>query len=215
MLGEPERQEQIIKWNDTAVEVPGFRSVSAWFEWQAEKTPEACALMFEGKQLTYVELNRRANQLARHLKTFGVGPDEKVGLYVERSFEMVVGLLGIQKAGGAYVPLDPSFPLNRLAYMVEDSRMNVLITHRNLEKNLPTLPESVVRLDSIARNRETGCHKSEFEDANPPEPAWRFHREFPTGKPKGVEIPQSAVVNFLYSMQHEPGFAPSAMCSWP
>ncbi len=207
VLGEIERREQIVDWNNTAVEIPKHAALYRWFESQVEKTPEARALTFEREHLTYGELNHRANQLAWHLKKLGVGPHTLVGLYVERSLEMVVGLLGILKAGGAYVPLDPSFPVNRLAYMVSDSGMDVLITHRNLEKNLPVQPASVVRLDSdwgeIAKQ---GIDDLKSEDAGPGDLAYVLYTSGSTGKPKGVGIPHSAVTNFLSSMQREPGF---------
>ena len=110
------------------------------FEAQVERTPGAVALEYEGDRLSYGELNQRANQLAHHLQSLGVGPEVLVGLCVERSLEMVVGLLGILKAGGAYVPLDPSFPQARLAYMIADSGMRVLVTHRQLDQSLPVAP---------------------------------------------------------------------------
>jgi len=207
VLGAAERREQVIEWNATAAEIPQFNALSEWFESQAAKTPDARALTFEKSHCTYAELNQRANQLARHLQKLGVGRNSLVGLYVERSLEMVVGLLGILKSGAAYVPLDPSFPLNRLAYMVSDSGMGALVTHRNLEKNLPAVPASVVRLDSdwqeiatqITQNCESQC-------ARPDDLAYVLYTSGSTGKPKGVQIPQSAVINFLFSMQSEPGF---------
>ncbi len=205
--GEAERREQIVEWNDTSVEVSSHATVCNWFESQAEKTPDAPALTFEGKRLSYGELNRRANQLARHLKTLGVGPESLVGLHVERSLEMVVGLFGILKAGGAYVPLDPAFPKDRLAYMVEDSAMSVLITHRDLDKNLAVRPASVVRLDAdwnAIATQEAGNLNS--QNAKPEDLAYMLYTSGSTGKPKGVEIPHSALTNFLFSMQREPGF---------
>src|SRR5712691_2458260 len=131
------QQQLLVERNAIQITYPGDTCLQQLIEDQVERTPDAVAVVYKDAQLTYRELNARANQLALHLRQLGVGPEVLVGLYVERSLEMVVGLLGILKAGGAYVPLDPSFPVNRLAYMVSDSGMGVLITHRNLEKNLP------------------------------------------------------------------------------
>jgi hypothetical protein len=116
LLTQPERQQLLVEWNDTQVDYPKDVCVHQLFEAQVEQTPEAVAVVFEDQQLTYGELNRRANQVAHHLRSLGVGPDTLVGICVERSLEMIVGFLGILKAGGAYVPLDPSYPQERLGF---------------------------------------------------------------------------------------------------
>ena len=117
-MSEAERRQLLVEWNDTARDYPRDRCVHQLFEEQAARTPDAVAVVFEDRQLTYRELNAQANQLARHLRTLGVGPEMPVGMCVERSLEMVVGMLGILKAGGAYVPLDPAYPRERLALML-------------------------------------------------------------------------------------------------
>ena len=122
LLTEAERQQLLVEWNQTAVAYPKERCVHELLEEQVERAPEAVAVVFEDEQLTYRQLNERANQLARHLQGLGVGPDTLVAICLERSLEMVVGLLGILKAGGAYVPLDPSYPKERLAFMLRDWR---------------------------------------------------------------------------------------------
>ena len=124
MMSEEEREEVIVEWNQTVVEYPKDRCVHELYEQQVEQTPDAVAVVYEAEHLTYHELNRRANQLAHYLREMGVGADVKVGLCVERSVEMIVGLLGVMKAGGAYLPLDASYPQERLAYMIEDSGMS-------------------------------------------------------------------------------------------
>ena len=131
ILGSAERQTILREWNDTAQPI-AFASVSELFAAQAARTPEAVAVVFEEQQLTYGQLEERANQLAHHLRGLGVGPEVVVGLCVERSLQMVMGLLGILKAGGAYLPLDPSYPSERLAFMLEDSRAPVLLTQSAL-----------------------------------------------------------------------------------
>ena len=113
----------LVEWNDTAADYPKDKCIHELFEEQVEKTPDAIAVEFDGQQLTYRELNSRANQLAHHLIGLGVGPEKLVGICVERSIEMVVGLLGILKAGGAYVPLDPAYPKERLEFMLEDAQV--------------------------------------------------------------------------------------------
>jgi non-ribosomal peptide synthetase component F len=121
LLTEQERHQLLVDWNNTTKEYPSDKCIHQLFEEQVELTPDAEAVLFEDKQLTYRELNQRANCLAHHLRTLGVGPEVLVGICVERSLEMVVGLLGILKAGGAYVPLDPAYPPERLAFMLEDA----------------------------------------------------------------------------------------------
>ena len=132
LLTDAERHQLLVAWNDTAAPYPADRCVHQLFEAQVERTPETVALVFEQQQLSYRELNRRANQLAHHLRTLGVGPETLVGLYVERSLEMVIGLLAILKAGGAYVPLDPSYPAERIAFMLNDAAAPVLLTQTHL-----------------------------------------------------------------------------------
>ena len=203
-----EERRELIERNDTRVARPENTPLHTLFEAQVERTPGAVALEYEGNQLTYVELDRRANQLAHYLQSLGVGPEVLVGLCVERSLEMVAGLLGILKAGGAYVPLDPSFPRGRLGYMIADSSMRVLVTHRQLDQNLPVRPPSIVHLDAdwetIARQDIT---TSKLPETRPENLAYVLYTSGSTGKPKGVAIPHAAVVNFLRSMQREPGLS--------
>jgi aspartate racemase len=137
LLTQPERQQLLVEWNDTQVDYPKHLCIHQLFEAQAEQTPDAVAVVFEDQQLTYGELNRRANQLAHHLRSLNVGPDSLVGICVERSLEMIVGLLGILKAGGAYVPLDPSYPQERLAFMLKDAQVPILLTQQRLVCRLP------------------------------------------------------------------------------
>ena len=136
-----------MQWNDTAVDYPRDRCIHQLFEQQVARTPDATAVVFEDTRLTYAELNARANQLAHHLITLGVGPDVLVGLCLERSLELVVGLLGILKAGGAYVPLDPGYPAPRLAFMLEDTQAPVLLTQHKLLGQLPPYAGRVLCLD--------------------------------------------------------------------
>ncbi|MFB1481088.1 condensation domain-containing protein, partial [Corallococcus sp. RDP092CA] len=138
LLTEGERKQLLVEWNETKAEALAGVGMHSAFEAQARRTPESVAVDFEGRELRYAELEAKANQLARHLVKQGVKPEERVGLYVERSEAMVVGLLGILKTGASYVPLDPSFPPERLAYMREDSGMAVLVTQQSLREGLET-----------------------------------------------------------------------------
>ena len=127
-----ERDQLLVKWNDTQADYPKDKCIHELFEEQVERQPETVAVIFENRQLTYRELNRRANQLARYLQKVGVGPDVLVGICMERSVETVIGLLGILKAGGAYVPLDTSYPAARLKFMLDDAQVSVLLTQEDL-----------------------------------------------------------------------------------
>ena len=135
ILTEAERHQILIEWNDTAADYPKDKCIHHLFEEQVERTPDAIALEFRGQQITYRELNQRSNQLAHYLRRLGIGPEKLVGICVDRSIEIVVGLLGILKAGGAYVPLDAAYPNERLRFMLEDSQVSVLLTEQKLTEN--------------------------------------------------------------------------------
>ena len=149
LLPEAERCQLLYEWNATEAEYPRERCVHELFEEQVEKTPDAVAVVYEDATLSYGELNRRANQLAHYLRELGVGPDQRVAICMERSLEMVVGLLGVLKAGGAYVPLDPAYPVERLRYMLDDSAPVALLTQSHWQGNFSGLSEklTVVNLD--------------------------------------------------------------------
>ena len=132
LLTEAERQKLLVEWNATEKAYPRGKTLVQMFEEQADRSPETVAVEYEGTQLTYRELNARANRLAHHLMALGVGPEVMVGLYMERSLEMVIGIYGIIKAGGAYVPLDPEYPPDRIAFMVEDTNVPVMLTQEHL-----------------------------------------------------------------------------------
>src|SRR2546425_621375 len=203
LLTNAERR-QLSEWNDPGRAYPPS-CVHELFEAQVERTPDAVAVVFEDQQLTFRELNRRANQLAHHLRSLGVGPEALVGICVERSLETVEGLLGILKAGGAYVPLDPEFPKERLAFMVRDSGLSVLLTQAHLQAKFSEFHTQLVCLDSprstIAPQSSENC-RSRVEPGNL---AYVIYTSGSTGRPKGVEITHRSLVNFLASMQAEPG----------
>jgi amino acid adenylation domain-containing protein len=205
LLSAAERHQVLIQWNDTKRDCPTDKLVHELFEEQVERSPDAVAVMFEDQPLTYRQLNSRANQLAHHLQTLGVGPEVMVSICLERSLDMVVSVLGILKAGGAYVPLDPSYPKERLALMLEDTGINVLLTQQRLVEPLPEHNVSIVRIDTeweiIAQESEVGLTGS----VQPENLAYMIYTSGSTGKPKGVQVPHGAVVNFLNSMRRRPG----------
>lgn len=205
LLTETEKQQVLVGWNQTALEYPPECCIHQLFESQVERTPDAIAMVFEQRHLTYRELNDRANQVAHYLQTLGVGPEVIVGICLERSLDMVVGLLGILKAGGSYVPLDPAYPPDRLSYMIEDSQLPVLLTQHALRTQFSTQPVQVVCLDTdwsaIAQlpteNVTSGVGADNL--------AYTIYTSGSTGKPKGVQICHHTAVNFLNSMRRQPG----------
>lgn len=204
LLTANERQ-QLEEWNKTQVDYLQEACIHQLFESQVERTPDAVAVIFEQEHLTYRELNCRANQLAHYLINLGVKSEVLVGICVERSLDMLVGLLGILKAGGAYVPLDPAYPQERLAFMLEDAQVPVLLTQQQLVEKLPNRGSQVVCLDrdreAIAGQREENPNS----EVTPNNLAYTIYTSGSTGKPKGVQIPHCAVVNLLNSMEQQPG----------
>ncbi|MGH9891566.1 MAG: AMP-binding protein, partial [bacterium] len=157
-------------------------------EAQAQRTPDASAVVFEGEELTYRELNRRANRLAHRLQELGVRPEALVGIYVERSVEMMVGLLGILKAGGAYLPLDTTYPRERLAFMLADARVPVVLTQRPLLESLPTHQAQVVCLDTDGQVLEQESEANPTTTVTGENLAYVIYTSGSTGKPKGVQV---------------------------
>ncbi|SFW84543.1 amino acid adenylation domain-containing protein, partial [Pseudomonas sp. NFACC09-4] len=214
MLAEPQRpvaalpllmadewQRTVVEWNRTEMEVPRHLTFAQLFEQQAERTPERDALTFAGCSLSYGELNRRANQVAHYLRGRGVGANSPVALCVERSLELLIGLLGILKSGGAYVPLDPSYPADRLAYMLEDAQPALLLGQHGLLEQLGAgLPR--VHLDSDAA---LFAHQPDSNPAplsGPQDLAYIMYTSGSTGKPKGTLVTQASVVNLAWARIH-------------
>jgi amino acid adenylation domain-containing protein len=180
------------------------------FEEQVLRVPDTVAVIFENTALTYRQLNQRSNQLAHHLRTLNLGPGNLTGIFLNRSAEMLIALLGALKAGTAYVPLDPDYPSERLAYMIKDADLSVLITQDSLMPELPQSDARIVCLDADANKiAEHSCENPRaVNDDHPPGPdnlAYVIYTSGSTGNPKGVQVPHSAVVNFLISMAHKPG----------
>ena len=197
LLSEAERRQLLTEWNETAVEYQRDSCAHELFEAQAERTPQAIAVRFEDQHLTYRELDRRSNQLAHHLRKLGVGPEVLVGICVERSLEMVIGLLGILKAGGAYMPIDPGYPPARQAFMLQDSQAKVLLTQACLLPSLPSHGATTVCLDSDWHRLAHLPTSSPPGLADPTHLAYVIYTSGSTGQPKGVCIAHRGLVNYL------------------
>ncbi|HEY9810874.1 MAG TPA: amino acid adenylation domain-containing protein [Halomicronema sp.] len=202
ILTKDERHQLFFDWNNTQSEFPRNKCLHQLFETQVANTPDAIAVVFENESLTYRELNDKANNLANYLQKIGINPESLVGIYVERSLEMVVGLLGILKAGGAYVPLDPAYPSERIALMLEDAQIPVLLTQKKLLKTLPKNSAYTVFLDAEWEAISSCNNRSTFIE-NPANLAYVIYTSGSTGKPKGVQITHTSVVNFLTSMRQQ------------
>lgn len=205
LLTDAERHQLLVSFNDTQMKYPAGLCLHELFEAQVERTPEAVALVFEGKSLTYKGLNNRSNQLAHHLRGIGVRKEVCVGVFMERSLEMVVALYAILKAGGAFVPLDPMFPGDRLASMLEDAQVPVLLTQQSLLDALPNHNARCITMDNDwGAIQQESAENLAISDSSA-SLAYVIFTSGSTGRPKGIQIPHRAVVNFLCSMRREPG----------
>jgi amino acid adenylation domain-containing protein/non-ribosomal peptide synthase protein (TIGR01720 family) len=208
LLSDDERRRELVEHNATRVELPEI-TLHGLIERRVADAPDAPAVEMEGTVLTYRELNERANRLARHLRRLGVGPETLVGVAMERSLEMLVSVLAVLKSGGAYVPLDPEYPMERLAYMLEDSGLPVLLTQERLLDKLPKTHARAVAVDRDASAIDAESAAPLEALADPANVAYVIYTSGSTGKPKGVQVTHAAVVNFLLSMSRKPGLASS------
>lgn len=186
LLTPAERHQLLVEWNNTDVGYPQDRCLHQLVEEQVERNPQAVAVIFEGQELTYQLLNERANQLAHYLQEKGVKPDVLVGICVERSLEMVIGILGILKAGGAYVPLDPSYPRDRLDYMLKDAAVQILLTQQTLVEILPPNPAELFCLDQDGLKLENYSRENPYSPVTTENLIYVIYTSGSTGKPKGV-----------------------------
>jgi surfactin family lipopeptide synthetase A len=207
ILTADENKELLVDRNATARAFESDQTIQQQIEAQVDRTPASIAVGFEGGHLSYQALNQKANQLAHHLQTMGVGPDVLVGVALERSEWMLVALLGVLKAGGAYVPMDPDYPEARLSYMLEHSGVRVLLSQESIQEQLPEHSAQVVCLDSDWDSISQLSTDRPEATARPEHLAYVIYTSGSTGKPKGVEVPHRAVVNFLNSMAEKPGMS--------
>jgi len=205
IMSDAELKKIQIEWNNTTTDYPHEKTIVDLFEEQVAKTPNAIAVVFENQQLTYLQLNTKANLLAHYLTTLGVETETLVGICVERTLEMVVSLLGILKAGGAYIALDPNYPPQRLQFMLEDSQVPVLLSQNNLLERLPVSTAFVVCLDSKWEQIVAGSGENPVRKNGPDHLAYVLYTSGSTGKPKGVQINHGSLVNFLTSMSEKLG----------
>ncbi|NER91291.1 amino acid adenylation domain-containing protein, partial [Moorena sp. SIO3A2] len=195
LMKEAEIDQILVEWNNTKTDYPTDKCIHQLFEEQVEKTPDAIAVVFEEQKLTYFELNCKANQLAHHLQTLGVKPETLVGICVERSVEMVVGVLSILKAGAAYVPLDPNYPTSRLNYMVEDAQLPIILTQEKWQHHLPQTTNQVICLEADIPN--TATSENLKVSITSEHQAYMMYTSGSTGLPKGVNIRHQGVVRLV------------------
>lgn len=207
LLTEQERHQLLVEWNQTDRDYPQTQCIHHLFEKQVELTPEAVAAVFEGEELTYRKLNEKANQVAHYLQAIGVGPEDLVGICVDRSLEMLVGILGILKAGGAYLPLDPAYPQDRLAYMLEDAGVRTVLTQEKVKSKIQEITSDWEEIRWL-------CLDSQWEEiaqhspSNPPSPvqpqnlAYIIYTSGSTGKPKGVLVCHENLVSSTTARFH-------------
>jgi amino acid adenylation domain-containing protein len=207
LLRDAERKALIEEWNPPAALYPASVTLVEWFEAQVRRAPNSVALCSGGRSLTYGDLNRRANRLAHRLRTMGVGPDVIVGLCLDRSLDLVVGLLGILKAGGAYLPIDLAYPRDRLAFMLDDARAPVLVTQRRLCEEIPTHRAAVLCIDEEGLLEPGGGpEENPVSQVRPEHLAYVIYTSGSTGKPKGALVTHHNVVRLFQATADWFGF---------
>jgi amino acid adenylation domain-containing protein/non-ribosomal peptide synthase protein (TIGR01720 family) len=198
-LTEQERHKILVEWNDTRADYPRHLCVHELFAAQVAKTPDNIAVIFEGQKLTYQELNHRANQVAHYLQSLGVEPEVLVGICVERSLEMIIGMLGILKAGGAYVPLDPTYPKERLSFMLSDSQVQVVLTQEKFVEELTASGAKLVFLDTDWESFQRESNENPGSGVTSANLAYVIYTSGSTGTPKGVLIQHQGVCNLIHA----------------
>ena len=197
LLSESERYQLLVEWNDTRSDYPSQSSVQALFEEQARTTPDAIALMFGAETISYSELNRRANQLAHYLMDHGVGAESRVGICLDRSPALIIGMLGILKAGGAYVPLDPGYPSARLSFMLEDAAVTFLLTETHLRSSFQDQNTRTICVDELAERIAACDERDARSDVGADNLAYVMYTSGSTGKPKGVAVTHKNIVRLV------------------
>ena len=206
MMSIEQRKKVIVDWNSTPLDYPTDSCLHNEFSKQAAKTPNKVAVEFDGQSLTYLQLDQRSNQIARFLQQQGVSAGDLVGICVERSHHMVEFLYGIMKSGAGYVPLDPAYPSDRLEYMCDHSGLKLVVTESNLEDIVKSFNKPTLAIDERKTEIEALETTAVDSKASSADTCYVIYTSGSTGKPKGVNVPHGPVVNFLRSMQKEPGF---------
>jgi amino acid adenylation domain-containing protein len=202
LLSAAERQQMLVDWNDNAAELPD-KCIHELFEEHARNSPDSTAVVFQGQSLTYAELDRRARRLAQHLRELGVRPGVLVGIFADRSLEMIVAVLGTLKAGGAYVPLDPAYPKERLEFMATDAAVPVLLTQSRLLNSLPVATAQAVALDEFDWDRPSDV---ELPAVSPEDLVYVIYTSGSTGNPKGAAIMHRGLVNTINAFSRRIGY---------
>ncbi|HKP13616.1 MAG TPA: amino acid adenylation domain-containing protein, partial [Blastocatellia bacterium] len=201
MLSHRQRHQLLVEYNDTARDYPQDRLVPELFEDQAAQRPDQTAVVCGEEQLSYAQLNERANRLAHYLRELGVGPDEVVGICLERSVDLIVAIIGVLKAGAAYLPLDPAYPAQRLAFMMEDSGMKVVLSRERMRSILPPHHIPQIDIEAAGAEIEKKCVANPAPIANQDNAAYVIYTSGSTGQPKGAVICHKSVVNLLTALQ--------------
>jgi amino acid adenylation domain-containing protein len=202
-------QKQLLAFNNNEIEFPKYGCIQQLFEMQVERTPDNTAVVCNQQQLTYRELNDKANRLAGYLQELGVKPEVIVGIYAERSLDTIIAILAILKAGGAYLPLDPNYPQERLAFMLEDSKVSILLTQQHLQKSLPQNKAKIICLDTDWRQI---VQFPLSPPAPPVSPAYIIYTSGSTGTPKGVAVEHQQLLNYIQAVSISLDIPPSP--SW-
>jgi amino acid adenylation domain-containing protein/thioester reductase-like protein len=197
ILTPAERKQLLIDFNNTKTPELPYQCIHHWFEAQCQQTPDNIAVVFAEQKLTYQELNKRANQLAHYLQSLGVGSEQLIGICVERSLLMVIGVLGILKAGAAYVPIDPNYPIERKEYILADTQMSLLLTQASLAANFPADNITTICLDTDSETINQQPQTNPISPTNADNLAYVIYTSGSTGKPKGTLIEHSGLVNYL------------------
>jgi amino acid adenylation domain-containing protein len=202
LLSTEEKQQLLIDWNPTLVDYSQNISIQQLFEEQVEKNPDAIAVVFNNQQLTYQQLNEQANQLANYLQEIGVKPEVLVGVYLERSLEVFIAILGIIKAGGAYLPLDPEYPCERITWMLQDASPFVILSQEYLKENLPNYSTKIICLDREWNNIAQQSSENLDIQTKPENAVYTIYTSGSTGKPKGVVCTYAGLINTYLAWQN-------------
>jgi surfactin family lipopeptide synthetase A len=203
LLGESERRQSTVEWNSTAAEYPRDKCVHELFELQVARTPDAFAVSFRDQRLTYSQLNERANQLAHYLARRGIERGERIGIYIERSLEMMIALLAVQKAGAVYVPLDPDYPRDRIDLILQDADVKWIVSQNSLVSSIPSCSATFVCLDTDWPGIQNESRENPAAGGKSDDLIYVIFTSGSTGRPKGVQVPHRAVVNLLSFMAEE------------
>jgi len=207
ILSSSEKEKILFKWNETKFSYPEDMCIHELFEQQAAKTPDKIAVIFNNRKITYKDLNNKANKLANYLISLNVQTEDLIGIYMDRSLEMIIGLLGILKSGAAYVPLDPTYPIDRIKYMIENSETTILITQSDLKEKINLDNVKKICIDNH-ENFLTGLSQENLDKMTQPSNlAYVIFTSGSTGKPKGVMLCHKSVNNFISSMRIKPGLS--------